>query len=162
VANHDAVGFLTAEGQAAKALKLKNPYDFIDIHPYPKDPTADPSVTMNNLYGPVTDIIDDYFPGSELAWGEVGINTINPPAAESVDYQPPVSMNIGVSETTQAKYITNVLKTAAAEGTPWVTIFNVQDDGSGSMPSAGVFYKNGKPKSSQPAVRYRIGQNTGR
>jgi hypothetical protein len=38
----------------------------------------------------------------------------------------------------------------------------VQDDGGGSMPSAGMFYKDGKPKSSQPAIRYRIGQNTGR
>jgi hypothetical protein len=162
VANHDAVGFLNAEGQAEKAMKLKNPYDFIDVHPYPKDPTADPSVTMNNLYGPLTDAIDSYFPGSELAWGEIGINTVNPPTAESGDYQPPVSLKIGVSEATQVKYITNVLKTAAAEGTPWVTIFNVQDDGGGSMPSAGVFYKDGSPKSSLAAVRYRIGQNTGR
>lgn len=161
-ANHDVAGFLSAEGAAEKSLKLQNPYDFIDVHPYPKNPTDDPSSVMRDLEGPVTDLIDEYFPGAALDWGEVGVNTVNPPAGESADYQPPVSLNIGVNEATQARYITNFLKTAAAEGTPWVTIFNVQDDGGGSMPSAGMFYKDGKPKSSQPAIRYRIGQNTGR
>jgi hypothetical protein len=160
--NQDPVSFINDEGQAAKKLGLKIEYDFIDIHPYPKDPTVDPSLTMQNLYKPAKDSISTNFPGADLVWGEVGVNTVNPPASEAAAYNPPVSNNLGVSESTQAKYITNVLKTAASEGSPWVTLFDVKDDGGGSMRSSGEYYVSGGPKSSQPAVRYQIGKYTGR
>jgi hypothetical protein len=160
--NHDPLQFISQEGAAAKKLGLKIKYDFIDIHPYPADPTADPSLTMQSLYQSAKDTIATAFPGAKLVWGEVGVNTINPPAAEAGSYTPPVSTSLGVSETSQAKYINNILKTAASEGTPWVTLFDVQDDGGKTMPSSGLFYISGKPKSSQPAVRYQIGKYTNR
>lgn len=156
VGNQDVVGFLRAEGQERVVKGLDNPYDFIDVHPYPKDPTADPSVTMTKLYGPLKQAINTGFPGTALDWGEVGTNTLDPPADIAEAYSPPVPKTLGVSETTQARYITRVLKTAASEGTSWVTFFGLQDDGIGSMPSSGEYYADGSAKDSLPAIRRQI------
>jgi hypothetical protein len=161
-ANNDPIQHLRDEAQAAKKLGYEINLDFVDIHPYPKDPTADPSLTMQALYQPAKEAINELSPGAELVWGEIGVNTTNPPSSEATAYSQPVLGTRGVSEATQVKYITNVLKTAASEGTDWVTLFDVQDDGSGNMPSSGEFYVSGKPKSSQPGIRYQIGKYTGR
>lgn len=158
VGNHDVVGFLNSQAQFEIDLKLNNPYDFIDVHPYPKNPTDDPSITMANLYPTLSKLINNSFHGAKLVWGEIGVNTTDPPTAEAANYTPPVSHILGVSEATQVKYITNVLKTAAAEGTPWVTLFDVQDDGNGSMPSSGEYYVSGTPKSSLGPIAYRLRQ----
>lgn len=157
--NHDPIQFLNDEALAATKLGLKLKYDFIDIHPYPKGPTTDPSLTMQALYQPAKDAISNLSPGAELVWGEIGVNTVDPPAIDATGYTSPVSHSIGVNESTQVKYITNVLKTAAAEVTPWVTLFDVQDDGSGSMPSSGLYYVNGQPKTSMGPIVYRINQS---
>jgi hypothetical protein len=162
VGSHDVIGFLTRQGQTAKNLRIKNPYDFVDIHPYPKNPTDDPSITMTKLNEPLNQLIDTYFPGTERVWGEVGINTSNIPSIEANGYETGVPDNIAVSESTQTRYVTNILKTAAAQETPWITFYSVQDDGGGSMPSAGSFYVSGRPKGNQPAIRYQIGKYTGR
>jgi hypothetical protein len=160
--NHDPIKFMNDQAQVSTKPGLNVQYDFVDIHPYSKDPTADPSLTMQALYKPALDSINTLSPGAKLVWGEIGVNTINPPASEAANYSPPVSNTVGVSETTQVKYITNILKTAASEGTPWVTLFGTQDDGSGSMPSSGEDYVSGKPKTSKPFIRYQIGKYTGR
>jgi hypothetical protein len=168
VGNHDVVKYLSDQAQAKADKGINNPYDFIDIHAYPKDPTADPSETMKKLYGPIKFILNQSFKGSELVWGEEGVNTTTNPLAPDIYYYNwlPSRVN-GVSEATQAKYMTNILKTASQEGSPWVTFFSVQDDGGGSMVSSGVFYngpdpEHPTPKSSQPAIRYQIGKYTGR
>jgi len=158
VGSHDVLGFLKAQAQAETDLNIQNPYDFIDVHPYPKNPTDDPSITMANLDKPINDLLNSSFPGTKLVWGEIGVETVDPPASEASAYSPPVSHAIGVSESTQAKYITNFLKTAATEGSPWVTLFGLQDDGNGSTPSSGEYYVSGNPKSSEPAIKYQIGK----
>ena len=160
VGNRDITSYLQQQDQALEESEQPNPYDFVDEHPYPKNPIDDPSQTMRNLKTSFNSL--NNFKKTQLVFGEYAVNTINPPAAEANGYNPPVSSTVGVSEATQVKFISNFLKVAAEMDTPWVTLFNVQDDGGGQMSSSGEYYVDGTPKSSQPAIRYQIGKYTGR
>lgn len=158
--NNSPVEFLIAEAQAEKNLGIDNPYNEIEIHPYPPNITDDPTAIMASLIARANPVITQSFSGSQLTFGEYGVNTTNPPLSIANTYTPPVSSNLGVSESTQVKYIRNYLKASA--GMPMITLLDAKDDGGGFMPSSGEYYTNGQTKTSFGAIRYAIGKYTGR
>lgn len=158
--NHNGPAFLEAQGEALNSQGLKNPYDYIWDHPYSSNPSSSPAATMTRDFTSMKATMSKYFKTSQFGYGEWTINTA--PSTKLLGQYSPNSMKIGVSETTRSNYVKTYFTLAEQQGANSVDLFDLNDSGSGSMPSAGELRIDGTQKASYEPDSDLIKNYTGR
>jgi hypothetical protein len=167
---HSPQQFIADLGKAYRASHRKTPImDTFAIHPYPESSKIPPTFAhpkSKNIgladYTKLTQSLGQAFngtaqPGSTLpiVYDEFGVQSTIP-AAEHGAYTNLKSQKArdAVSEAVQAKYYREALTMAYCQpNVAGMLLFHVQDESNANAWQSGLFYANGKPKSSLAAVR---------
>jgi hypothetical protein len=120
---------------------------------------AHPKVTSIGIadYGKLEQLVKNAF-GDELpiVYGEYGVETTIPPAIARQHYTGHEVVRT-VDEATQARYYTQAINLASCQpDVEALFIFHAFDEQQLAGLQTGVYYSDGEPKSSLPAVRQAI------
>jgi hypothetical protein len=166
---HSPTVFIQDMGAAYKAMGLTTPImDALAIHPYPENSTIPPTFAHPNTtpigiadYGKLTALLASAFdgtaqPGSTLPilYAEYGVET-QIPANKSGSYSGTEPATIKpVPEQTQAEYYRQAMQIAFCQpNIVGLFIFHAFDESALDRFQSGLYYSDGTPKSSLPAVK---------
>jgi hypothetical protein len=167
---HSPTAFLTDIGVAYRASGRTTPImDELAFHPYEDnssvEPTAGqhPSNTTIALadYGKLVSLLGTAFDGTAqlgsklpILYDEFGVETQIPAAKAPLYTGTEVPATKPVDEATQARYYREAVALAFCQPTVHgILLFHVRDEAAMPAWQSGVFYVNGKPKTSLGAVR---------
>jgi hypothetical protein len=166
---HSPTVFIQDMGAAYKAMGLTTPImDVLAIHPYPENSTIPPSFAHPNTtpigiadYAKLTALLAAAFdgtaqPGSTLPilYAEYGVETQIPPEkAGSYTGTEPATIK-PVPEETQALYYKQAMQIAFCQpNVVGLFIFHAFDESALDRFQSGLYYADGTPKTSLPAVK---------
>jgi hypothetical protein len=162
--------FIRDMGRAYRASARTKPImDLFAIHPYQNRSSTPPTqnhptgtaigiADYDKLVGLLTEAFDGTAqPGSKLRIGytEFGVQTKIPQGAIGpyTNLQSPLGLD-AVDEATQADYYRQALKLAVCQpNVAGILFFHLQDEADLNRWQSGLYYVDGTPKSSLPAVR---------
>ena len=161
---HSPTRFLEDLGAAYRSSGRTKPLmDALDVHVYGEYPRIPPTLAHPRTtsigiadYGKLVALVKRAF-GNELpiVYGEYGVETAIPPSKRA--HYTGHEVVTPVDEATQARYYVEAIDLASCQ--PDVTalyLFHVLDETSLAGLQSGLYYADGTPKSSLPAVRKAI------
>ncbi|HZU20464.1 MAG TPA: hypothetical protein VE982_04530 [Gaiellaceae bacterium] len=165
---HSPTAFIADLGAAYKASGRQVPImDAFAFHPYPENSQTGPNFPHPNSssigladYAKLVSLLGSAFDGTAqrgssipILYDEFGIETVIPPAKASLYTGTEPATTKPVDEATQAQMYTQAMQMAFCQPTVMgLLLFHVQDETALPAWQSGVFYADGSPKSSLPAV----------
>ncbi|HZQ82299.1 MAG TPA: hypothetical protein VFB25_10035 [Gaiellaceae bacterium] len=161
---HSPTRFIEDLGAAYRSSGRTKPLmDELDVHVYGESPRIPPTFTHPRStsigiadYGKLVALVKQAF-GKELpiVYGEYGVETSIPAAKQSLYTGHEVVQP--VDESTQARYYVEAIDLASCQkDVRALYLFHVLDEQNLAGLQSGVYYADGSPKSSLPAVRQAI------
>jgi hypothetical protein len=166
---HSPTAFITDMGAAYRASGRTKPImDGLAFHPYGSPTSGHPNSTYIGIadYGKLVDLLTQAFDGTAqkgatlpIAYDEYGVESIIPPAEQSLYHGREPKTTNPVSEQVQGETYDTALTVAACQpNVVAMFLFHVSDESDLDRWQSGVYYTNGKPKSTRAVVKQTIQQ----
>ncbi|MFL5966558.1 MAG: hypothetical protein ACJ747_08410 [Gaiellaceae bacterium] len=171
---HSPTGFINDLGVFYRASGRKKPImDGFALHPYGENSSVPPTAVHPNSttigladYDKLVRLLGAAFDGTAqkgsklpIVYDEYGIESVPPPAELTLYHGREPTTTKPVAETTQGEYYDEALQLAACEPTVRAMfLFHVTDETDRDRWQSGVYYPNGKPKSTRAVVKETIDQ----
>ncbi len=166
---HSPTVFLRDLGAAYRASGRAEPVmDWLAIHPYPDNSSQPPSFAHPNTtsigiadYGKLVALLGDAFDGTPqrgstlpILYGEFGVEATVPEAKSSLYTGVELTTTKAVTEDQQAAFYREAVSLSFCQpNVVGIMVFHAFDESALDRFQSGVYYADGKPKSSLGAVR---------